>query len=167
MEAVTKAGYQALPQVEGTGAEPTQDRQEVQTKKLWTRFVWSAVFTLPLLYLAMGPMLPWGGLPLPAFLNPAHQSVRYALTQLALTLPVVFLGRSFYIRGFKNLVAGHPNMDSLIAIGTSALLQGIIMTGLLAQGKVTVHHGGHPELYFEAAAVILTLITLGKYMEMV
>ena len=168
VEAVTKAGYQALPQVEGTGAEPTQDRQEVQTKKLWTRFVWSAVFTLPLLYLAMGPMLPWGGLPLPAFLNPAHQSVRYALTQLALTLPVVFLGRSFYIRGFKNLVAGHPNMDSLIAIGTSAaLLQGIIMTGLLAQGKVTVHHGGRPELYFESAAVILTLITLGKYMEMV
>ncbi|MFN8648365.1 heavy metal translocating P-type ATPase [Streptococcus sp.] len=168
VEAVTKAGYQALPQVEGTGAEPTQDRQEVQTKELWTRFVWSAVFTLPLLYLAMGPMLPWGGLPLPAFLNPAHQSVRYALTQLALTLPVVYLGRSFYIRGFKNLLAGHPNMDSLIAIGTSAaLLQGIIMTGLLAQGKVTVHHGGRPELYFESAAVILTLITLGKYMEMV
>ena len=57
VEAVTKAGYQALPQVEGTGTEPTQDRQEVQTKKLWTRFVWSAIFTLPLLYLAMGPML--------------------------------------------------------------------------------------------------------------
>ena len=168
VEAVTKAGYQALPQTEATSTEPAPDRQEMQTKELWIRFVWSAVFTLPLLYLAMGPMLPWGGLPLPAFLNPAHQSVRYALTQLALTLPVVYLGRSFYIKGFKNLLAGHPNMDSLIAIGTSAaLLQGIIMTGLLAQGKVTVHHGGRPELYFESAAVILTLITLGKYMEMV
>lgn len=168
VEAVTKAGYQALPQAEATSAEPAPDRQEMQTKELWTRFVWSAVFTLPLLYLAMGPMLPWGGLPLPAFLNPAHQSVRYALTQLALTLPVVYLGRSFYVRGFKNLLGGHPNMDSLIAIGTSAaLLQGIIMTGLLAQGTVTVHHGGLPELYFESAAVILTLITLGKYMEMV
>ena len=168
VEAVTKAGYQALPQAEATSTEPAPDRQEVQTKELWTRFVWSAVFTLPLLYLAMGPMLPWGGLPLPAFLNPAHQTVRYALTQLLLTLPVVYLGRSFYIRGLKNLLAGHPNMDSLIAIGTSAaLLQGIIMTGLLAQGTVTVHHGGHPELYFESAAVILTLITLGKYMEMV
>ena len=120
VEAVTKAGYQALPQAEATSAEPAPDRQEVQTKELWTRFVWSAVFTLPLLYLAMGPMLPWGGLPLPAFLNPAHQSVRYALTQLSLTLPVVYLGRSFYVRGFKNLLGRHPNMDSLIAIGTSA-----------------------------------------------
>ena len=168
VEAVTKAGYQALPQTEATSTEPAPDRQEMQTKELWTRFVWSAVFTLPLLYLAMGPMLPWGGLPLPAFLNPAHQSGRYALAQILLTLPVVYLGRSFYVRGFKNLLAGHPNMDSLIAIGTSAaLLQGLVMTLLLSLGKVAVHHGGHPELYFESAAVILTLITLGKYMEMV
>lgn len=165
IEAVTKAGYQALAPVSQEVA-PTEDRQEKQIKDLWTRFVWSALFALPLLYIAMGPMLPWGGLPLPSFLNPAHESLRYALVQIVLTLPVVYLGRTFYVRGFKNLMGGHPNMDSLIAIGTSAaLLQGLVMTVLLAMGKVAVHHGGHPELYFESAAVILTLITLGKYME--
>ena len=168
VEAVTRLGYQALPQVEVIGAESVPNRQEIQIKELWTRFIWSAVFTLPLLYLAMGPMFPWGGLPLPAFLDPAHEPVSYALTQIVLTLPVVYLGRSFYVRGFKNLLAGHPNMDSLIAIGTSAaLLQGLVMTLLLSLGKVAVHHGGHPEIYFESAAVILTLITLGKYMETV
>lgn len=168
VEAVSKAGYQALPQIENVVSESVEDRQEKQIKDLWHRFIWSAVFTLPLLYLAMGPMLPWGGLPLPDFLDPAHESVRYAIAQLALTLPVIYLGRSFYVRGFKNFLGGHPNMDSLIAIGTSAaLLQGIIMTGLLYMDKVAVHHGGHPELYFESGAVILTLITLGKYMEVV
>lgn len=168
VEAVSKAGYQALPQIENVVSESVEDRQEKQTKELWHRFIWSAVFTLPLLYLAMGPMLTWGGLPLPDFLDPAHESVRYAIAQLALTLPVIYMGRSFYVRGFKNFLGGHPNMDSLIAIGTSAaLLQGIIMTGLLYMGKVAVHHGGHPELYFESGAVILTLITLGKYMEVV
>lgn len=165
IEAVDKAGYKALA-LASQEVAPAEDRQEKQIKHFWTRFIWSTVFTLPLLYIAMGPMVPWGGLPLPGFLDPAHESFRYALTQLIFTLPVVYLGRSFYVRGFKNLMAGHPNMDSLIAIGTSAaLIQGLAMTILLAMGKVGVHHGGHPELYFESAAVILTLITLGKYME--
>lgn len=167
IESVTKAGYTAIPEPIATSA-PVEDRQEKKIQALWTRFLWSAVFTLPLLYIAMGPMLPWGGLPLPEILNPAHQSVTYALVQIVLTLPVVYLGRAFYSKGFTNLFRGHPNMDSLIAIGTSAaLLQGIVMTVLLAMGKVTVHHGGHPELYFESATVILTLITLGKYLEAV
>ncbi len=167
IENVTKAGYTAIPEpIEKTA--PVEHRREKKIRALWTRFIWSAVFTLPLLYIAMGPMLPWGGLPLPEALNPAHHPVAYALVQIALTLPVVYLGRAFYSKGLTNLFRGHPNMDSLIAIGTSAaLLQGIVMTVLLAMGKVTVHHGGHPELYFESAAVILTLITLGKYLEAV
>lgn len=166
IEAVTKAGYQALPETGQMAAPLTEERQDRQMKNLWTRFIWSAIFSLPLLYIAMGPMLPLGGLPLPDFINPAYEPVRYALVQIFLTLPVVYLGRAFYIKGFKNLFLGHPNMDSLIAVGTSsALLQGLVMTALLAIGQVVIHHGGHPELYFESAAVILTLITLGKYME--
>ncbi len=158
---VEKAGYKAiLPQA--SMEENRKDGKEQQKAALWQRFVWSSVFTLPLLYIAMGPMLPGGGLPLPAFL---HAPLVFALVQLILTLPVLYVGRAFYQKGFKTLLAGHPNMDSLIAVGTSAaLLQGLIMTGLIASGQVVVHHG-HPELYFESAAVILTLITLGKYLE--
>lgn len=143
------------------------DKRETQVKALWQRFMWSAIFTLPLLYIAMGPMLPFGGLPLPQFLDPVEHSAMFAVTQLCLTIPVVYIGRSFYRIGFKALFKGYPNMDSLIAIGTTAAIaQGIVMTYLLVTNGVTVHHG-HPELYFESAAVILTLITLGKYLEAV
>jgi len=164
VDTVEDTGYKASLQtavVEG----PTQaERHAIHIKDLWHRFVWSAIFTLPLLYISMGSMI---GLPLPSVIDPVAHTIAYALTQLVLTLPVMYLGRSFYKTGFKALFKGHPNMDSLIAIGTSAaILQGIIMTILLASGQVMVH-GGHPELYFESAAVILTLITLGKYLEAV
>ncbi|NQL66837.1 heavy metal translocating P-type ATPase [Streptococcus suis] len=159
--AVEKAGYKAvLPQTNSPVS--AVDSKEQHQSDLWSRFIWSTVFTLPLLYIAMGPMLPGGGLPLPAFL---HQPLTFALVQLFLTLPVMYIGRAFYQKGFKTLFAGHPNMDSLIAVGTSAaLVQGLIMTVLIAGGQADLSHG-HPELYFESAAVILTLITLGKHME--
>ncbi|HFR3701459.1 TPA: heavy metal translocating P-type ATPase [Streptococcus suis] len=159
--AVEKAGYKAvLPQTNSPVS--AVDSKEQHQSDLWYRFIWSTVFTLPLLYIAMGPMLPGGGLPLPAFL---HQPLTFALVQLFLTLPVMYIGRAFYQKGFKTLFAGHPNMDSLIAVGTSAaLVQGLIMTVLIARGQADLSHG-HPELYFESAAVILTLITLGKHME--
>ncbi|MGQ7393817.1 heavy metal translocating P-type ATPase [Streptococcus suis] len=161
LSAVEKAGYKAvLPQTNSPVS--AVDSKEQHQSDLWSRFIWSTVFTLPLLYIAMGPMLPGGGLPLPAFL---HQPLTFALVQLFLTLPVMYIGRAFYQKGFKTLFAGHPNMDSLIAVGTSAaLVQGLIMTVLIARGQADLSHG-HPELYFESAAVILTLITLGKYME--
>lgn len=159
--AVEKAGYKAvLPQTNSPVS--AVDSKEQHQSDFWSRFIWSTVFTLPLLYIAMGPMLPGGGLPLPAFL---HQPLTFALVQLFLTLPVMYIGRAFYQKGFKTLFAGHPNMDSLIAVGTSAaLVQGLIMTVLIARGQADLSHG-HPELYFESAAVILTLITLGKHME--
>ncbi|HFI0787652.1 TPA: heavy metal translocating P-type ATPase [Streptococcus suis] len=159
--AVEKAGYKAiLPQP--TSTEAKRDGKEEHKKDLWKRFIWSSIFTLPLLYIAMGPMVPGGGLPLPASL---HQPLVFALVQLLLVLPVLYVGRAFYQKGFRTLLAGHPNMDSLIAVGTSAaLVQGIIMTMMIATNQVATQHG-HPELYFESAAVILTLITLGKYME--
>ncbi|GEQ37937.1 MAG: heavy metal translocating P-type ATPase [Tetragenococcus halophilus] len=166
IKAVQDAGYQAAVESDKVSSDDA-DKKQKQMKDLWLRFLGSAIFALPLLYIAMGPMLPFGGLPIPEFLDPVQHTVTFAVVQLALTLPVIYLGRSFYTVGFKSLFKGHPNMDSLIAIGTTAaLLQGIVMTALLVMGRVEVHHG-HPDLYFESAAVILTLITLGKYLEAV
>lgn len=164
---VEDTGYQAKLEASEKDGPTQAEKQEAHIKELWHRFLWSAIFTVPLLYIAMGPMLPFGGLPLPGFLNPVTNTVNFAVTQLLLTLPVVYLGQTFYKVGFKALFKGHPNMDSLIAIGTAAALgQGIVMTALLMTGQVQVDHG-HPDLYFESAAVILTLITLGKYLEAV
>ncbi|WP_449459073.1 heavy metal translocating P-type ATPase [Streptococcus suis] len=158
--AVEQAGYQLIRPEEVEGAA---DKGPSKEDILWKRFVWSAVFTLPLLYIAMGPMVPWGGLPLPALL---HQPLVYAVSQVILLIPVLYIGRSFFQKGFKTLLQGHPNMDSLIAVGTgAALVQGLLMIVFLWIGKEVAMHGHHPELYFESAAVILTLITLGKYFE--
>ncbi|HEM3612467.1 TPA: heavy metal translocating P-type ATPase [Streptococcus suis] len=159
-KAVEQAGYQLIRPDQ---VEETVDKGPSKEDSLWKRFVWSAVFTLPLLYIAMGPMLPWGGLPLPALL---HQPLVYAVSQVILLIPVLYMGRSFFQKGFKTLLQGHPNMDSLIAVGTgAALVQGLLMIAFLLMGKEVATHGYHPELYFESAAVILTLITLGKYFE--
>ncbi|MFV8785529.1 heavy metal translocating P-type ATPase [Aerococcus urinaeequi] len=167
VHAVEDTGYQAKLETSEQEGPSQAERQSAHIQVLWRRFLWSAIFTVPLLYIAMGPMLPFGGLPLPEFLNPMTNAVNFAVIQLLLTLPVVYLGRDFYKVGFKALFKGHPNMDSLIAIGTgAALVQGIVMTGLLVSGQLHVGHG-HPDLYFESAAVILTLITLGKYLEVV
>ncbi|HEM4914273.1 TPA: heavy metal translocating P-type ATPase, partial [Streptococcus suis] len=158
--AVEQAGYQLIRPEKVEGAA---DKGPSKEEKLWHRFVWSAAFTLPLLYIAMGPMLPWGGLPLPALL---HQPLVYAISQVILLIPILYIGRSFFQKGFKTLLQGHPNMDSLIAVGTgAALVQGLLMIAFLLMGKEVAMHGHHPELYFESAAVILTLITLGKYFE--
>ncbi|HFR3340247.1 TPA: heavy metal translocating P-type ATPase [Streptococcus suis] len=158
--AVEQAGYQLIRPEKVEGAA---DKGPSTEEKLRHRFVWSAAFTFPLLYIAMGPMLPWGGLPLPALL---HQPLVYAISQVILLIPILYIGRSFFQKGFKTLLQGHPNMDSLIAVGTgAALLQGLLMIVFLQMGKEVAMHGHHPELYFESAAVILTLITLGKYFE--
>lgn len=160
VKAVEEAGYQLIRPDE---VEEMVDKGPSREENLWDRFVWSAVFTLPLLYIAMGPMLPFGGLPLPALL---HQPLVFAVSQLLLLTPVLYIGRSFFTKGFKTLLQGHPNMDSLIAVGTgAALVQGLLMVAFLLMGKEVAMHGHHPELYFESAAVILTLITLGKYFE--
>lgn len=121
----------------------------------------STIFTLPLLYIAMGHMV---GLPLPEIINPMVHPMVFSLTQLLLTLPVIYYGRSFFTVGFKTLLRGHPNMDSLIALGTSAAfiysLFRIYMIYLRDTSFTT-------SLYYESAAVILTLITLGNYFEAV
>lgn len=126
---------------------------------MWQRFWISALFTVPLLYISMGHML---GMPLPEFIDPMANAVTFALAQLVLTIPVIILGREFFKVGFKALVKGHPNMDSLVALGTSAaFLYSLISTVAIGMGNTHLAM----DLYYESAAVILTLITLGKYFE--
>ena len=156
-EAVAKAGYQAFGE---KTAEP-QSAKKDPIQKLWQRFWLSAIFTVPLFYLAMGEMI---GLPLPSFLNPMTQPVAFVSTQLILVLPVMIFGDAFFSNGFKALFKGHPNMDSLVALGTSAaFLYSLYGTVMVYLGET--HFAMH--LYYESAAVILTLITLGKYLESV
>ena len=158
-QAIEKAGYRAID--EEVAVDKDKLNKERIIKTLLYRFIFSLIFTVPLLYITMGHMI---GLPLPNFLHPDHAPFVYALTQLIITLPVVITGYKFYTHGFKSLFRLSPNMDSLIAIGTSAaFLYGIFATIMIAIGN---HHYVH-ELYFESAAVILTLITLGKYLEAV
>ena len=162
IEAVKEAGYSAkifTSSKENTTEEA--DKKAKHLKDIWTRFIGSAIFTVPLLYLAMGDMI---GLPTPSFLNPMENSVTFATLQLLLTIPVMYFGRSFFIVGFRTLFKGHPNMDSLVALGTSAaFLYSVYSTILVYQGDA---HAAM-NLYYESAAVILTLITLGKYFESV
>lgn len=101
-------------------------------------------------------------LPLPQIIDPMVNPITFALIQLFLTIPVIFVSHSYYTIGFSSLIKGHPNMDSLIALGTSAAFSyGIFATWQIIQGNDSYTN----ELYFEAAAVILSLITLGKYLE--
>nr|WP_242586766.1 heavy metal translocating P-type ATPase [Enterococcus sp. DIV0869a] len=161
-KAVSEAGYEAIEQVDSADTvDKDREKKQKHISEMWQRFWLSAVFTVPLLYVAMGHMI---GLPLPAFLDPMMHPETFAMVQLILTIPVLYLGRSFFTVGFKALFKGHPNMDSLVALGTSAAvvysLYGTIMI-----------FAGDPQftmaLYYESAGVILTLITLGKYFEAV
>ncbi len=138
-----------------------QAAKEKEIKSLWTRFLISAIFSLPLLYIAMGHMI---GLYLPDIIAPHMNDLNFALIQLILTTPVIVVNYKYFKIGFKTLYKLHPNMDSLIAIGTSAAY----IYGLYALIKIVLgDHSLVSELYFESAAVILTLITLGKYLEAV
>jgi P-type Cu+ transporter len=157
--AIENAGYKPIE--EETTVDEDKTRKENEIKSLWKRFTLSAIFTVPLLYIAMGHML---GLPLPHSIDPMMSPTVYALVQLILVLPVIILGWKFYSIGFKTLIKRSPNMDSLIAVGTSAaVLYGVYATLQIIAGN----HTYTSNLYFETAGVILTLITLGKYFEAV
>ena len=144
-------------------AEARFARKRKETKTLWTKFIISAVFSLPLLYAAMAPMLSeWLYLPWPAALDPMTQPLRYALIQIALLAPVLAAGHRFYLHGFRALLRRSPTMDSLIAIGTSAaILFSLYNFWLILQGD----HSAVESLYFETAGLIITLVLLGKSLE--
>jgi len=167
-QTVAEAGYQAQVLADQAGASQAQIQQEAdqaaQAKAshqaaLWRRFWQSAIFALPLLCLAMAEMV---GLTLPTWLSHRGGGQLFVSLQLALTLPILWLGRSFFLNGFKRLVKGHPNMDSLVALGTSAAVAYSLYSSI--QVWLGNHHAAM-SLYYESAGVILTLVTLGKYFE--
>lgn len=164
-EAIAKVvdgvGYSARPRGKSVEEELEEknEKKEAHLRKMKRNLTISAIFTVPLLFIAMADMV---GIPMPAFLSPMQSPVSYALIQLALSLPIVWIGRRFFVDGFKALSKGHPNMDSLVALGTSAaFLYSLYGTYHVLEG----HAHFAMNLYYESAGVILTLITLGKYFE--
>lgn len=160
LQQVADLGYQAkVSQPNQTTQQDDEKEHELALAK--RKLILMTSFTLPLFILTMGPMFH---LTIPQAISLHVHPLRNAFIQLALTLPVIYLGRSIFKRGFRALIKGHPNMDSLVSLGTTAaLLQGIITTALLLYRPEQVQ--SHPDLYFESSAVILTLMTLGKYLE--
>ena len=158
---VDGVGYSARPRGKSVEEELEEknEKKEAHLREMKRNLTVSAIFTVPLLFIAMADMV---GIPMPAFLSPMQSPVSYALIQLALVLPIIWLGRRFFVDGFKALSKGHPNMDSLVALGTSAaFLYSLYGTYHVLEG----HAHFAMNLYYESAGVILTLITLGKYFE--
>ena len=181
--AVDRAGYSASPVSTGTDAAQSGSTQarsgaahmESPTKKLEaaasamrTRLVVSIVFLIPLFYIGMGHMLGW---PLPGIFTDHTHSMTLALTELVLLIPIVYVNDAYFINGFKSLAHGAPTMDALIAVGATAsiawsLYAMFIMADQLATGQV--HEAmmtSMDNLYFESAGTILSLVTVGKYLE--
>jgi len=153
VDAVSKAGYKAIDD------EKERRASRSEAERLRKRLIWSLVFTIPLLIVTMSAM---AGVRLPGFISPGTSPLSFALLQLLLTVPVVITGRSFYIAGTKTLIRGNPGMDTLVAMGTAAaFLYGIYATIRIAGGDAHYAHS----LYFESAATIITLITMGRYLE--
>lgn len=158
---IEKAGY--IPKtIENTDVDEDRQQKEKEIRAMKVRFIVAASFGLPLLYLAMVPMISWVSLPFPKFLEPMANPLLYALVQLFLVAPIIIAGRRFYTVGFRAILQKSPNMDSLIALGTSAaLIYSLYSTYRISLGDVHMVHG----LYFESAGIIITLIMLGKMLE--
>ncbi len=170
IRAVIQSGYGAsLPEKAGTKARetPKEDIMAQELAGMKRRMVWSFAFLIPLFYISMGHMM---GAPLPAFLVGHENAVAFGLTQLLLTLPIMYLNDKYYKVGFKTLWNRAPNMDSLIAVGSAAaVVYGVFaiyqMGWGLGRGDMDLVAKYHMDLYFESAGMILTLITLGKFLE--
>ncbi|MGB4246063.1 MAG: cation transporter, partial [Limnochordia bacterium] len=172
IKAVSDAGYEARePQPEPAFANAAEARRNqalaAETWELKVRVLVSFFFLVPLMYLAMGDML---GLQLPGWLDGPENAVSHAFAQFLLTLPIVYVNRRYFQAGFRALWHRAPNMDSLIAIGSSAaVVYGIITVFRIgaALGRGELGLAGHyrHDIYFETGAMILTLITLGRFLE--
>ena len=154
---VEKAGYKLIREDE---QKVEEKRKKLDEKgKLFWRLILSLIFALPLLTITMGHMV---GMPLPNIIDPMMNPLNFAIIQLVLTIPVMIIGYKFYYIGYKNLFKLSPNMDSLIAIGTSAAF----IYSLYGTYKIYTGDASYSmSLYYEAAVTILALITLGKYLE--
>lgn len=159
---VERAGFGAELHVDKTKQEQKEEQelldQEVQKTK--RHMIANVILAIPLLYISMGHMVPWP-MPLPRFLDMHYNPLHFALAQMVLTLVILINGRKFYLVGFKSLLKGHPNMDSLVAVGTgSALIYSLVMTVGIPKHPDHVH-----QLYYESAAIVVTLVMVGKYLE--
>ena len=175
VQAVEKAGYGAIPKASAQNksrtttpaAKPEVSTAQVEYKQMKQRLLLSALFTIPLFYISMGHMMGW---PIPSSLLGMENAISFAFTQFLLLIPVVFINFKYYRMGFKTLFHGSPNMDSLIAIGSSAAIvygiYAIYKIGIgFGHGDMATVHSFMMDLYFESAGMILTLITLGKTLE--
>jgi P-type Cu+ transporter len=161
-KAVEKAGYVPKDIEKSLATDEDQLRKDKESKDMFQRLILSIIFSLPLLYIAMGHMFIPDIAKLPAIIDYHNYPLNFTLAQLALTLPVMWAGRKFFLIGFKTLFKGSPNMDTLVAIGTGAAF----IYGLYA--IVAIYFGDFSfveNLYFEVAALIITLLLVGKYME--
>ena len=151
---VEKAGYKLIKE-----EEVRKDNKLSDKDKLLRRLIFSCIFTIPLLIITMGHMV---GMPVPNIIDPMQNPMNFAAFQIILTVPVMVVGYKFYFIGYKNLLKLSPNMDSLIAVGTTAAF----LYSLFGMYKIATGDDSYAmHLYFEAAVTILTLITLGKYLE--
>jgi len=155
-KAIAKGGYTALE--EESNVDLDKEKKEKEIKALWNRFLISAIFGVPLLLVAMVPMI----IMLPSAIDPMNHQKAFAVLQLILVLPIMITGRRYFTVGFKSLVRLSPNMDSLISMGASAAF----LYSIFAVYEIFIGNTGY-EMYFESAGIILTLITLGKYLESV
>ena len=167
-DSVTQAGYgMEIPTGKSEKKEEKEDIVEKNIENMKKRTIWSFIFLIPLMYVAMGHM---AGLPQPSFLRGDANALSFALTQLLLCIPVLYINRAYFERGFRSLIHGAPNMDTLISVGSGAsLIYGIFAIyrmgyGLGTQNMELVHRYLH-DLYFESAVMILALINIGKYLE--
>ncbi len=170
INAVMESGYGASLHDAAPEKRTGEKRENVIEEELAgmkRRLVWSFVFLIPLFYIAMGHMM---GAPLPSFLTGLENAVAFGLTQLLLTLPIMYINDKYYKVGFKTLFHRAPNMDSLIAVGSSAAVVYSVfaiyrMGQGLGHGDMELVEQYHMDLYFESAGMILALITLGKFLE--
>jgi Cu+-exporting ATPase len=162
-QCIEKTGYKAL-EIDKNTVDEDKLRKEKEIKTLWTKFIIATAFGIPLLYFAMIPMLSWWPFPVPKALNPMLFPLRFALLQISLVTPIIIAGYRFYTVGFKALFQRSPNMDSLVAIGTSAaIIFSIYNTYEIMNGNFKAVES----LYYETAGVIIALILLGKSLEAV
>lgn len=167
IESVQDAGYDAFLKEQTQSTAPKVDYAVKEQEELKQRVIISFAFLIPLLYIAMGPMI---GLPVPSFFKGEKNALIFAFTQFLLSLPIYIVNRKFFTNGFRSLKQLSPTMDSLVAIGSaSALLYGIFaiyrISFGLGYGQIAVVSQYMHDLFFESGATILTLITLGKYFE--
>lgn len=155
-KSIEKAGYKAIEIKKQKNVDQDKINKENQIKLMWTKFIVSLIFSVPLLYIAMGAMI---GLPIPNIIHPMHYPLNFAIIQILLVIPCIIAGYKFYTVGFSAILSRSPNMDSLIAMGSSAAF----LYSIYGVYEIIIGDLGRVEnLYFETVGVIITLILLRK-----